>query len=24
MVSTPNHPNKPEMGNREVPFSGEI
>ena len=24
MVSMPNHPNKPEMGNRDVPFSGEI
>ncbi|HFZ1791182.1 TPA: glutamine--tRNA ligase [Serratia marcescens] len=24
MVSMPNHPNKPEMGSREVPFSREI
>lgn len=24
MVTMPNHPNKPEMGSREVPFSGEI
>lgn len=24
MVSMPNHPNKPEMGSREVPFSAEI
>ncbi|CAI0755002.1 glutamine--tRNA ligase [Serratia proteamaculans] len=24
MVTMPNHPNKPEMGNREVPFSREI
>ena len=24
MVAMPNHPNKPEMGSREVPFSGEI
>ncbi|WP_036771573.1 glutamine--tRNA ligase [Photorhabdus australis] len=24
MLSMPNHPNKPEMGNREVPFSREI
>lgn len=24
MVSMPNHPNKPEMGTRDVPFSGEI
>mgnify|MGYP005980530169 FL=1 len=24
MVTMPNHPNRPEMGNREVPFSGEI
>ena len=24
MVSMPNHPNKPEMGSRDVPFSGEI
>ena len=24
MVSMPNHPNKPEMGNRDVPFSREI
>ena len=23
-VSMPNHPNKPEMGTRDVPFSGEI
>jgi glutaminyl-tRNA synthetase len=24
MVAMPNHPNKPEMGSREVPFSAEI
>ena len=24
MVTMPNHPNKPEMGSRQVPFSGEI
>ncbi len=24
MVTMPNHPNKPEMGRRDVPFSGEI
>ncbi|MCS3409667.1 glutamine--tRNA ligase [Serratia sp. AKBS12] len=24
MVTMPNHPNKPEMGNREVPFSREV
>ena len=24
LVTMPNHPNKPEMGSREVPFSGEI
>lgn len=24
IVTMPNHPNKPEMGSREVPFSGEI
>jgi glutaminyl-tRNA synthetase len=24
MVTMPNHPNKPEMGSREVPFSAEI
>ncbi|MBW7982609.1 glutamine--tRNA ligase [Enterobacillus tribolii] len=24
MISMPNHPNKPEMGSREVPFSNEI
>lgn len=24
LVSMPNHPNKPEMGSRDVPFSGEI
>ncbi|MEG9313288.1 hypothetical protein V6S19_17395 [Klebsiella pneumoniae] len=24
MVMMPNHPNKPEMGSREVPFSAEI
>ncbi|XPE55273.1 hypothetical protein ACNKHW_04015 [Shigella flexneri] len=24
MVTMPNHPNKPEMGSREVPFSREI
>lgn len=24
VVTMPNHPNKPEMGSREVPFSGEI
>jgi glutaminyl-tRNA synthetase len=24
MVTMPNHPNKPEMGSREVPFSSEI
>jgi glutaminyl-tRNA synthetase len=24
IVTMPNHPNKPEMGTREVPFSGEI
>lgn len=24
LVSMPNHPNKPEMGTRDVPFSGEI
>ncbi|ENZ5481440.1 glutaminyl-tRNA synthetase [Serratia marcescens BIDMC 44] len=24
MVTMPNHPNKPEMGNRDVPFSREI
>ncbi|WP_312984294.1 glutamine--tRNA ligase [Atlantibacter sp.] len=23
-VTMPNHPNKPEMGSREVPFSGEV
>ena len=23
-ISMPNHPNKPEMGSRDVPFSGEI
>ena len=24
LVSMPNHPNKPEMGSRDVPFSGDI
>ena len=24
LVAMPNHPNKPEMGSRDVPFSGEI
>ena len=24
LVTMPNHPNKPEMGSRQVPFSGEI
>ncbi|MEH0888646.1 glutamine--tRNA ligase, partial [Enterobacter sp. UNJFSC 003] len=24
MVTMPNHPNTPEMGSRQVPFSGEI
>lgn len=24
VVSMPNHPNKPEMGSRDVPFSGEV
>ncbi|MGS9059150.1 glutamine--tRNA ligase, partial [Salmonella enterica subsp. enterica serovar Infantis] len=24
MVTMPKHPNKPEMGSREVPFSSEI
>ena len=24
LVTMPNHPNKPEMGSRDVPFSGEI